>query len=156
MKSSPGLSAPLGLAMLAVLLLAGCAGSGRDGLTGKRADVVSAALAQVGTPYKYGGNAPGRGLDCSGLTHYAYGTAGVRIPRTSRDQHRGARPVRPKALRPGDLVFFRGEGPVNHVGVMVDKERYVHASSSARKVTVARVGTAYWKAHFVGAGSYLK
>jgi cell wall-associated NlpC family hydrolase len=113
-------------------------------------------MAQVGTPYRYGGNEPGRGLDCSGLTHYAYRSAGVRIPRSSRDQHRGARPVKAKSLRPGDLVFFHEGAGVNHVGLMVDGQRFVHASTSAHKVALARIDTSYWKAHFVGAGTYLK
>lgn len=142
--------------ILVALGIGGCAGSGKDGLGGQRAEVVSAALSQVGTPYRYGGNQPGRGLDCSGLTYFAHRTAGLQIPRNSREQQRGARPVKVKALRPGDMVFFGDGGVVNHVGLMVDRERFVHASTSKGKVILARFGTPYWNAHFVAAGTYLK
>ena len=133
--------------------LGGCAGMGD--LSEKRAAVVSAAQAQVGTPYKYGGNEPGRGLDCSGLTHYAYRTVGLKIPRSSVEQRLAARPVSPNAPRPGDLVFFRTGPDSHHVGLMVDSERFVHASSSAHRVGYAKLRTPYWKAHYLGAGTYL-
>jgi cell wall-associated NlpC family hydrolase len=144
--------------MLAIVALsvAGCAGSGKGGLSGKRAEVVSAALSQVGTPYRYGGNQPGRGLDCSGLTYFAHRTAGVQIPRTSREQRQAARPVKLKALRPGDMVFFGSGGVVDHVGLMVDQERFVHASTAKGKVILARFGTPYWNTRFVAAGTYLR
>lgn len=146
----------LGLLVLVVLSLGGCAGSGRGGLSGERAEVVAAALSQIGTPYRYGGNQPGRGLDCSGLTYFAHRSAGVRIPRTSSEQRQRARPVRVKALKPGDMVFFGKGGVVDHVGLMVDRERFVHASTSKGKVIMARFGTPYWTTHFVGAGTYLR
>jgi cell wall-associated NlpC family hydrolase len=141
---------------LAAMAIGGCAGSGRDGLSGQRAEVVSAALSQIGTPYRYGGNQPGKGLDCSGLTYFAHRTAGLQIPRTSREQQQGARAVKVKALRPGDMVFFGNGGVVDHVGLMVDRERFVHASTSKGKVILARFGTPYWNAHFVAAGTYLR
>ncbi len=138
-----------------MLQLAGCAGSGRGGLTGQRAEVVSAALSQVGTPYRYGGIRPGDGLDCSGLTQFAHRVAGVSIPRTAADQRRQAKSVKGKALRPGDMVFFQSASG-NHVGLMVDGERFVHASTSKRKILISRLNTPYWRAHFVGAGTYLR
>lgn len=156
MKIWPG--GPWGLALTALLSLAlgGCAGMGKGRLSAERAEVVSAALSQLGTPYRYGGNQPGRGLDCSGLTYFAHSTAGVKIPRTSREQRAGARPVKLRSLRPGDMVFFGASGMVDHVGLMVDHERFVHASTSRGKVILARFGTPYWNTRFVGAGTYLK
>jgi len=100
---------------LTVLLLAGCAGSGRGELSGQRAEVVSAALSQVGTPYLYGGDQPSKGLDCSGLTQFAHRVAGVSIPRTAAEQRQRAQSVKTKALRPGDMVFFRSASG-NHDG----------------------------------------
>jgi len=154
MKIAQRLLAGGGL-VAAALLLGGCAGLDSADGGGKRAEVVSAALSQVGTPYRYGGTAPGRALDCSGLTHYAYRRAGVPIPRMSVDQWRAARPVRPGSLRPGDLVFFRTGPGVHHVGLMVDTDRFVHASTSKRRVGLTRLHTPYWSARYVGAGSYL-
>ncbi|WP_295390780.1 C40 family peptidase [uncultured Thiodictyon sp.] len=155
MKSVTRFLSSAGL-VAAVLLLSGCAGlNSSQQVSGKRSEVVSAALSQVGTPYRYGANAPGRALDCSALTHYAYQQAGVPIPRMSVDQLRRARPVPLEALRPGDLVFFHTGPGVHHVGLMVDKNRFVHASTSQHKVGLTRLYAPYWTARYVGAGSYL-
>ncbi len=143
------------LGVAVVLQLSGCAGSGRGGLSAERAEVVSAALSQVGTPYRYGGDRPSAGLDCSGLTQFAHRMAGLSIPRTAADQRRQSRSVRINSLRPGDMVFFR-TGSGDHVGLMVDGERFVHASSSRHKILVSRFNTPFWRAHYVGAGTYLK
>ena len=77
------------------------------------------ALAQIGTPYVWGGETPGVGFDCSGLVQAAYAVAGVRLPRVAQDQFDGTPPVPAGVpLAPGDLVFF-GDGPtsVDHVGL---------------------------------------
>ena len=96
------------------------AGSGPEG-SPVGAVALDYALAQVGTPYRWGGEAPGVGFDCSGLTQAAYAAAGVAIPRVAQDQYRAGPPVPPGGLlQPGDLVFF-GSGPadVTHVGLVV-------------------------------------
>lgn len=143
------------MAVLAVSVLGGCAGSGRGGLTAERSEVVSAAIAQIGTPYRWGGNDPGRGLDCSGLTQYAHEVAGLRIPRHSMDQKRAAKPVKVKDLRPGDMVFFKTGPKSYHVGIMVDGDRFVHASTSKQQVRLATLKTSYWRARYLGAGTYM-
>ena len=79
------------------------------------------ALSAVGTPYQWGGNTPGVGLDCSGLTHWAYGQAGVEIPRTAAEQAVG-RPVDGSELLPGDLVVWDG-----HVAMVVGDGQMVEA-----------------------------
>ena len=79
------------------------------------------ALAQVGTPYIWGGEAPGVGFDCSGLVQAAYRVAGITLPRVAQDQYDAGTQLPPGALlEPGDLVFFGG-GPrdVSHVGIYV-------------------------------------
>ncbi|WP_295451271.1 C40 family peptidase [uncultured Thiodictyon sp.] len=154
MKSDTRILPAVGL--IASVLLGGCAGlSSSPQVSGKRSEVVSAALSQVGTPYRYGANRPGQALDCSALTSYAYRQVGVRIPRMSGDQLRAAKPVRLEALRPGDLVFFHTGPGVSHVGLMVDKNRFVHASTAMHQVGLTRLYTPYWSARYVGAGSYL-
>jgi cell wall-associated NlpC family hydrolase len=79
------------------------------------------ALAQVGTPYVWGGETPGVGFDCSGLAQAAYRAAGISLPRVAQEQF-DAGPHLPAGapLEPGDLVFF-GSGPadVSHVGIYV-------------------------------------
>jgi hypothetical protein len=73
----------------------------------RAAIAVRAALGQLGVPYQWGGTSPGHGLDCSGLTQYAYGQAGVHIPRTASTQTVGMK-VSKDQLQPGDLVIWSG------------------------------------------------
>jgi cell wall-associated NlpC family hydrolase len=85
------------------------------------AAAVAWALAQVGTPYVWGGETPGVGFDCSGLTQAAYRTAGVTLPRVAQAQFEaGPELGTGTLLQPGDLVFFGGgPGSVTHVGLYV-------------------------------------
>jgi cell wall-associated NlpC family hydrolase len=138
----------------AALLLQGCGTTGDRALSGPRSELVTAALSQVGTPYRLGGNSPREGLDCSGLTAYAHRAAGLKIPRMAADQRRTAKPIGERP-GPGDLVFFRIPPGGEHVGLMVDGERFVHASTSRQRVQLARLDSPYWRRHYVGAGTYL-
>jgi cell wall-associated NlpC family hydrolase len=99
------------------------AGSGDAGAAGAGAGAVAVdwALGQVGTPYVWGGETPGVGFDCSGLTQAAYRAAGIALPRVAQDQFdAGPQLGTGTLLEPGDLVFF-GDGPsgVTHVGLYV-------------------------------------
>lgn len=143
-----------------IVLLSGCAGTGRDtgdeGLGKKRATVVAAGLSQLGRPYVYGGETPVSGFDCSGLTYYAHQAAGLSIPRAAIDQRNASDPVRRHNLRAGDMVFFKTGPRTYHVGLMVDQQRFVHASTSKRRVRMDRLDTPYWQGCFLGGGTYLK
>ncbi|MGO4615892.1 C40 family peptidase [Nocardia sp. 2YAB30] len=86
------------------------------------ATAVRSAIGAVGTPYVWGGNSPGAGLDCSGLTKYAYGEAGVDLPRLAADQGNGATPVSAGDLMPGDLAIWDG-----HVAMVVGNGQFVEA-----------------------------
>ncbi|GAB1508701.1 C40 family peptidase [Actinophytocola sp. KF-1] len=86
------------------------------------AKAVRAALGQLGVPYVWGGTAPGVGLDCSGLTQYAYGEAGLDIPRTSREQDIGAEVPSADQLLPGDLICWEG-----HVAMYIGNGQIVEA-----------------------------
>jgi cell wall-associated NlpC family hydrolase len=130
-------------------------GGGTTRLSGPRADVVIAALSEVGTRYVYGADAPGAALDCSALTQHAYRAAGMSIPRVSMAQRRAATPVDPANVKPGDLVFFKIRRGQYHVGLMVDRNRFVHASTSQRRVRLSRLNKPYWQDHLIGAGTYL-
>jgi cell wall-associated NlpC family hydrolase len=90
--------------------------------SGAAAIALSYALGQVGTPYKWGGESPGVGFDCSGLVQAAWAAAGVRLPRVAAAQMAAGPPVPPgRPLGPGDLVFFGpSPGDVTHVGMVVD------------------------------------
>lgn len=107
-----------------------------------------AALSMVGKPYRYGGNSPARGFDCSGLVQYSYGSAGVRLSHGTTHLRRASRPISKSDLRRGDLLFFDQEGKSSsHVAIYVGDNRFVHAPSSGKHVHVAGF-SAYWDKHF--------
>jgi len=140
--------------LAAALLLAGClsapAPRHEDG-----APIVQAAVALIGTPYRFGG-ADAAGFDCSGLALYAHERQGLSIPRTAAAQQRAAQPVSAQRLAPGDLVFFslhaRG---VDHVGVYAGGGRFVHAPRAGMAVAYGelRAGS-YYARHLVSAGRF--
>lgn len=100
---------------------------------------VRAALSQLGVPYRYGMSSPGRAFDCSGLTTYAWGKAGVGLPRNSRRQF-NALPKIPKQLaQPGDLVFTGS--PIHHVGIYLGNGTMVHAPQTG---DVVKIGPIRW------------
>lgn len=158
--------AGLGLWLAAAsLALIGCAGgpqkSGALGassiaqLSPQRADVVMAALAQIGSPYRYGRASPAEGFDCSGLVQYAHSAAGLRVPRVSTAQRAAADPVDARHPAPGDLVFFKTGPSQYHVGIMVDDQRFVHAATSAQEVRLSPLGGDYWQRRYLGAGTFV-
>ena len=119
-------------------------------LASRRLEVVAQALAMTGQPYRPGGMAPG-GFDCSGLVTYAYRQAGFRLPRRAIDQAEQARKLPPRALAPGDLLFFRIDGAVSHVGIYMGEGRMVHAPSSGKSVRVDAIDPDYWAPRYAGA-----
>lgn len=122
--------------------------SGRPRSVGEEAAVV--AVRQIGVPYQYGG-ATTRGFDCSGLVQYAWSAAGKQIPRTTTEQWRRLAPVASKEMRVGDLLFFKIDGRISHVGLYLGDRRFVHAPSSGRDVTVASLDTDFYRRAFVRA-----
>ncbi|HDP90301.1 MAG TPA: NlpC/P60 family protein [Thioalkalivibrio sp.] len=120
----------------------------------ERQYVVRTAQSMIGKPYRYGGNTPGRGFDCSGLVEYSHRVAGIHVPRTTAQQQSAARPVALRDLQPGDLLFFRIEGKTGHVGIYLGDGRFVHAPSGGKSVGVASLDHVYWKPRLIGAGHY--
>lgn len=120
--------------------------------------VVGTAMAQVGTPYRYGGSTPAQGFDCSGLVFYVYGQQGIAVPRTAAQQFAAATPIREQDLKPGDLVFFRLAGPrdeVSHVGIYSGQRRFVHAPQSGRRVGEASLDDEFYRERLAGYGRFL-
>jgi cell wall-associated NlpC family hydrolase len=142
-------------AVLASVVLGGCAVAPRTDPPYSDDPVVRLAQEQVGRPYLYGGETPA-GFDCSGLVYYAHREAlGIDLPRTAGEQYRQASPVSTAALGVGDLVFFRpGAKKDLHVGIYVDDGVFLHAPSSGRRVSYARLADRYWRGHLLGAGSF--
>jgi cell wall-associated NlpC family hydrolase len=101
----------------------------------QRMRVILVALSQVGTVYRYTGNQPG-GFDCSGLTSYAWGRAGVKIPRVSADQINAAVPRNLSTMLPGDLWYRPG-----HIGLYLGVgDAMVHAPQTGKTVEVKGMG----------------
>ena len=162
-------SLPVFLVVVALLALAGC-GSTPERRAGTAAaapirivdvvpddpmranDVLMRAIGLVGTPYRYGGNTPAGGFDCSGLVGYVYRTTlGIELPRVSRDMARSGEKVDRGDMSPGDLVFFGRRGKVDHVGIYLGEGRFVHAPRTGRDVTVSTMQGGYWGNKFLEA-----
>jgi cell wall-associated NlpC family hydrolase len=112
------------------------------------------ALSLLGTPYKFGGNNPEKGLDCSGFVKHVYKvSADISLPRSAAEMSQLGEMVAKEELKPGDLVFFNTrKKPNSHVGIYAGDGTFVHASSSRTKeVTVSRIGEKYWANRFNGA-----
>ena len=100
---------------------------------------VNAASGQLGVPYKFAAESPGVAFDCSGLTKYAWGKAGVYLPHQSASQYASTPHVPKDQVQPGDLIFYYS--PIGHVGIYIGGGSMIHAPSPGKVVTVA---TVYW------------
>ncbi|PVZ15537.1 MULTISPECIES: C40 family peptidase [unclassified Pseudomonas] len=127
--------------------------------TKQGSQVIARAVDALGTPYRWGGNTPGKGLDCSGLVKYAFNDVkSVNLPRTSRDMASGhGVEVARKDLKPGDLIFFKTRGrQVNHVAIYMGDNQFIHAPSRGKAVTIDSLNKPYWNEHFAVAKRVLK
>ncbi|MCZ2135026.1 MAG: C40 family peptidase [Burkholderiales bacterium] len=116
-------------------------------------DITSYALSLIGVNYKFGGNSPEQGLDCSGLIRYVFQQAtGIALPRTAREQARVGESVAMEQLQPGDLVFFNTRRfQYSHVGLYLGDNRFIHAPSRGGSVEVVSLDQRYWQKAFNGA-----
>ena len=109
--------------------------------------VVSFARHLIGVHYRYGGASPRTGFDCSGFVRYVYGHFGVKLAHSSFSDFVTGRRVGRWQLKPGDLVFFDGEG---HVGIYVGRGRFIHAPHTGTVVRISTM-TGWYGARFDGA-----
>lgn len=116
-------------------------------------DLAIYAMGLADTPYRYGGNTPDGGLDCSGFVDHVFlKVLGRRLPRTSREISRIGMNVERRDLRPGDLVFFNTrDEPYSHVGIYVGEGRFVHAPGSGKAISLAVMEQKYWRMRYDGA-----
>jgi hypothetical protein len=110
------------------------------------------AMGLVGVPYRWGGNTPVSGFDCSGLVRYVVArAAGVDMPRTTSEMSTRGTPIQPDEIAPGDLIFFNTTGrPHSHVGIYVGNMRFVNAPATGGTVRIDYVSNPYWAKHFDG------
>ena len=132
----------------------------RDANPALRNRIVSIAQQYQGAPYRWGGNTP-KGFDCSGYVQYVFGRADMVIPRTSKLQYKAGRGVAKSDLRKGDLVFFNKWSflkflfPPNHVGIYIGSNRFIHAPTSGKSVSICSLNNVYWSSHYKGARDLL-
>ena len=116
-------------------------------------EVVFRALSLLGVSYRFGGNTPETGLDCSGLVRLVFSdTLGLPLPRRSEEISRVGSEIAPSELQPGDLVFFNTlRRAFSHVGIYIGNNQFVHAPSAGRSIRVENLGADYWTRRFDGA-----
>ncbi|MGL5641936.1 MAG: SH3 domain-containing protein [Paraclostridium sp.] len=126
-------------------------GSGGGDISGSQAAdaVIALGMQQLGKPYVWGAEGP-NSFDCSGFTQYIFkNAASVNLPRVSRDQSKFGQAVSKSNLQKGDLIFFDTDkdGSVNHVGVYMGNNEFIHASSGGKKVVVSQLNSFYNSAY---------
>lgn len=115
--------------------------------------IMDEALKYQGWKYVYGGSNPNTSFDCSGLTQWCYGVAGISLPRVAQAQYDVTQHIPLSEAKPGDLVFFHSTydsgSYVTHVGIVVSPNRMYHAGDP---IGYADLTNPYWQAHLIGAG----
>jgi cell wall-associated NlpC family hydrolase len=132
------------------------ASSGHSFLTGvanKAGEVVVGALNMIGVRYRWGGDTPDSGLDCSGFVRYVFqDTLGLNLPRRAEEMSRMGEKVSVRDLKPGDLVFFNTmRRTFSHVGIYIGDNKFVHSPSTGSTIRVDELDTGYWEKRFTGA-----
>ena len=115
--------------------------------------MVGTALGLLGVKYKYGGETPNTGFDCSGLVGYAAEKSlGLKLPRRSADIARQGKSIKRSELKRGDLVFFNTRGArFSHVGIYLGNQKFVHAPRTGAVVRIEDMTVSYWRKRYNGA-----
>jgi cell wall-associated NlpC family hydrolase len=111
--------------------------------------IINLAKQQLGKPYVWGAEGPSS-FDCSGFTQYVFkNAASINLPRVSRDQSKFGQSVSRNNLQKGDLIFFDTDknGSVNHVGIYMGNNEFIHASSGGKKVIISQLNSYYSSAY---------
>ncbi|KDR37090.1 MULTISPECIES: C40 family peptidase [Caballeronia] len=146
-------SKPTDAATLDTTSTPGGAKSFLSGMASKAGDVVVGALNMIGVRYRWGGNTPDSGLDCSGFVRYVFqDTLGMTLPRRAEEMSRVGEKVRVSDLKPGDLVFFNTmRRSFSHVGIYIGDNKFVHSPSTGSTIRVDDMESGYWEQRFQGA-----
>ncbi|WP_246265528.1 C40 family peptidase [Aromatoleum diolicum] len=115
--------------------------------------LINQGMEYLGIRYRFGGNSPETGLDCSGLVQNVFRNAlGLNLPRTARDMARLGDKVGMQDLKPGDLVFFNTmRRAFSHVGIYMGDGRFLHAPARGGEVRIEEMDKSYWAKRFNGA-----
>ena len=117
--------------------------------------ITSVAKTKLGKRYVWGATGKSNTFDCSGFTKFVYKKNGIDIPRTSINQSKYGKFVKRDELRKGDLVFFdtskRRRGYVNHVGIYIGDNKFIHASSAKKRVVITSLDKSFYSNRYKGA-----
>ena len=128
--------------------------SGRrsSGSQDEAGDLIMNAMSLIGLSYRFGGNSPTQGLDCSGFMQYIFKRSmGITLPRTSAEMATVGQQVDRANLKPGDMVFFGAGGRVSHVGMYIGNDRFIHAPRTGRDIEITSMNGTYWKNRYITA-----
>jgi cell wall-associated NlpC family hydrolase len=120
-----------------------------------RQDILDFAAQFLGTPYRYGGNSPETGFDCSGFTSYVYKNVVTSIARTSSDQRATTKNISRDELLPGDLVFFGSGDNVSHVGIYVGNGQFIHSPHTGSSIKYDTLDSGNYDRRFICGGRVL-
>jgi cell wall-associated NlpC family hydrolase len=125
----------------------------RQNMSSVASDLVVNAMGFLGVRYKYGGNDPEEGLDCSGFVRAVYGqTLGMVLPRRAAEQANATQTISRAELKPGDLVFFNTmRSAFSHVGIYIGDNKFIHAPRAGARVRIEDMRESYWTKRFNGA-----
>ena len=121
-----------------------------------REKVVAYAKTFLGAKYVYGGTKPSTGFDCSGYVKYVLAEYGYTIPRTSSSQYSDTTRIKKSELKLGDLIFFGSSGKVNHVGMYIGNNNFIHAENKDTGVCISSLSSSYYSSHYIGCGRVIK
>ncbi len=113
-------------------------------------NIATTASRQIGTPYRLGGQTPGKGFDCSGLVQWVYSQYGISVPRQTTGQQHVGRAVKLSEAMAGDLVVFRsGSAPHGlHTGIMTSHTTFVHAPRTGFNIREESINS-YWRPRLI-------
>jgi len=119
----------------------------------KTETLINNAMQLIGVRYRWGGNTPQSGLDCSGFVRYVFNdTFGFLLPRKSAQMSKVGLEIGKEELRPGDLVFFNTmRHAFSHVGIYVGDNKFIHAPSKGKAIRVDDMTKVYWEKRYNGA-----
>lgn len=122
----------------------------KDSWTDKVQEVLMHAFSLTDINYRYGGNTPETGFDCSGFVRYVFSQATpINLPRTARAISQRGQSIHKSELQPGDLVFFNTiRRSISHVGIYVGNNKFIHAPSKGKQIRLDKLNNRYWAKHF--------
>ncbi len=109
--------------------------------------VAKTAHSQIGKKYRYGGESPKTGFDCSGLIWWAYSEHGIKVPRVTSDQADAGKSVSSKRAKPGDIVVFKPSHSSSalHTGLYLGNNKFIHSPRTGAEIRIESIDNSYWK-----------